>query len=138
VASRVFKGLYTIATTLVVVAGFGCHLHAEGIGKESGRQLLERCRIEQHEGNGGSDVSVSSDAEALLQSCEAFLDGFIWGHAWAAWRESRDMWFCLPEKSSGVQMVSAVVDYLESHPDRLEEDAHLLVFLALTAAYPCK
>jgi len=31
-----------------------------------------------------------------------------------------------------------VVDYLRAHPDRLEEDAHLLVFLALTAAFPCK
>jgi uncharacterized protein YigA (DUF484 family) len=34
--------------------------------------------------------------------------------------------------------VPVVVGYLRAHPDRLEEDAHLLVFLALTAAFPCK
>ena len=36
------------------------------------------------------------------------------------------------------QGVPVVVDYLRGHPDRLDEDAHLLVFLALTARYPCK
>jgi SAM-dependent methyltransferase len=76
--------------------------------------------------------------QADAQSCIGFVEGFVWGHAWASWREARDMWFCLPPGFSAVQGVPLVAGYLQAHPDRLEEEAHLLVFLALTAAYPCK
>jgi hypothetical protein len=81
---------------------------------------------------------LSSGERADAQACLGFLEGFVWGHAWASWREAKDMWFCLPQGFSGEQGVPVVIDYLQAHPDRLLEDAHLLVFLALTAAYPCK
>jgi len=127
-----------LAFVLCAVTGGG-ECADPGMGKEPGSRLLERCRAAQQAlAAEASATDKTSERTAQAQSCEAFLDGFIWGNAWASWRERRDMWFCLPEKFSARQAVPAVVDYLEAHPDRLDEDSHLLVFLALTAAYPCK
>ena len=103
------------------------------MGKEPGTRLQARCEpLRNHPG------PLDAAQEADAQACVGFIDGFVWGHAWAAWRGGVDMWFCLPAGFSARQGVSAVIDYLDAHPDRLSEDAHLLVFLALTAAYPCK
>ena len=103
------------------------------MGKEPGTRLQARCEPLR---NPTAPLDAAQRADA--QACVGFVDGFVWGHAWAAWRDGADMWFCLPAGFSARQGVSAVIDYLDAHPDRLSEDAHLLVFLALTAAYPCK
>jgi hypothetical protein len=121
------------AGSVVLTLGLSAPLQAQdGIGKEPGTRLLTRCQPAL----GSEGLSASQQADA--QACLGFIDGFVWGHAWASWREAKDMWFCLPEGFSARQGVPVVLDYLEAHPDRLPEDAHLLVFLALTAAYPCK
>jgi len=107
-----------------------------GLGKQPGSRLLELCRptVSGAPGSG----SPASDEQLHPGTCLAFIDGFVWGHAWASWREAKDMWFCLPEGFLPEQGAKDVVSYLTAHPDRLDEDSHLLVFLALTAAYPCK
>ena len=105
----------------------------DSMGKEPGARLQARCEPLRDDA-GPRDAAQQADAQA----CLGFIDGFVWGHAWAAWRSGTDMWFCLPQGFSSRQGVSAVIEYLDAHPDRLTEDAHLLVFLALTAAYPCK
>lgn len=107
------------------------------MGKEPGERLLARCEPARRLIDRGVAEGLSSGEQADAQGCLGFIEGFVWGHAWASWREARDMWFCLPQGFTGEQGVPVVVDYLEAHPDRLQEDAHLLVFLALTAAYPC-
>ena len=132
-----------IASSIVLAVAFGPSVGIGsgavlGMGKEPGSRLLERCRAGQLAYATEGKAELSGEQKVLAQSCEAFLEGFVWGHAWAAWRESQDMWFCLPQGFSGRQGIPVVVEYLEAHPDRLDEDAHLLVFLALTAAYPCK
>jgi hypothetical protein len=109
-----------------------------GMGKEPGTRLLSRCEAVGLSAEAGGSAGSGPAREADAQACLAFIEGFVWGHAWASWREARDMWFCLPQGFSGADGVPVVVDYLRAHPDRLEEDAHLLVFLALTAAFPCK
>jgi len=140
------RGLFKrlcVASSVVLATAFGPFAGIAtgappGMGKEPGSRLLERCRAGRLAPSTEGAAELSGEQKVLAQSCEAFLEGFVWGHAWAAWRESQDMWFCLPQGFSGRQGIPVVVEYLEAHPDRLDEDAHLLVFLALTAAYPCK
>jgi hypothetical protein len=100
------------------------------------------------------DLLARRPANALLATCEAaeagredgpeaatciaFVEGFIWGHGWAAWRGDRDMYFCLPHPVSARQLLPAVLGYLRSHPDRLDQPAHLMLFAALANAYPCE
>ena len=122
------------AGAAVLIAGASMYADASenSMGKHPGKRLLELCRAA--EGKDAADSLAQADA----RTCLAFIDGFIWGHAWASWREAKDMWFCLPEQFRTEQAAEDVAKYLAAHPDRLDEESHLLVFLALTAAYPCK
>jgi len=129
-------------TCVLAAASAFCSVPAvlaqDGIGKEPGVRLLARCEPARRLADRGGPDGLNSTEQADAQACLGFIEGFVWGHAWASWREAKDMWFCLPAGFSGEQGVPVVVDYLRTHPDRLGEDTHLLVFLALTAAYPCK
>ncbi|MGD2270488.1 MAG: Rap1a/Tai family immunity protein [Desulfobacterales bacterium] len=47
--------------------------------------------------------------------------------------------YCVPEKGiSIVQAKDIVVQWLNRHPDRLKEEARILVLYALKDAFPCK
>ena len=109
-----------------------------GIAKESGEQLLARCEpaLRMIEADGDAGLSAAERIEAA--SCIGFVDGFIWGHAWSAWRERSDMFFCPPELFSAREGVPALVNYLRVHPDRQIQRGHLLLFAAFNGTYPCK
>jgi hypothetical protein len=111
---------------------------ADSIGRETGERLLARCEpaLEVLAGNGAASLSRARHADAV--SCIGFVDGFLWGHGWAAWRQNRDMYYCPPEDLSGQRAVPTLVDYLRAHPERLDAPAHVLLFSALTKAYPCQ
>ena len=66
------------------------------------------------------------------------VDGFIWGHGWAAWRQNSPMYYCPPDRFSAAEGVPALVQYLRTHPERLDSEAHILTFAALSSAYPCE
>ena len=109
-----------------------------GIGKESGEQLLARCEPALRLLEAGTDSGLSAAQRIEATSCIAFVDGFIWGHAWSAWRERTDMFYCPPELFSAREGVPALVSYLRAHPDRLIQRAHLLLFAAFNSTYPCQ
>jgi hypothetical protein len=109
-----------------------------GIAKESGEQLLARCEPALRMIEAGGDAGLSAAERIEAASCIGFVDGFIWGHAWSAWRERSDMFFCPPELFSAKQGVPALMSYLRAHPDRLIQRAHLLLFAAFNSAYPCQ
>ena len=129
--SGVFLLLLPIATT----AG---PLDPGGIGKESGEQLLARCEPALRMIEAGDDAGLSAAERIEAASCIGFVDGFIWGHAWSAWRERTDMFFCPPELFSAKESVPALVNYLRVHPDRQIQRAHVLLFAAFNRAYPCQ
>jgi hypothetical protein len=109
-----------------------------GIGKESGEQLLARCEPALRMIEAESDAGLSATEHVDATSCIGFVDGFIWGHAWSAWRERTDMFYCPPELFSAREGVPALMNYLRAHPDRLIQRAHLLLFAAFNSAYPCQ
>lgn len=107
---------------------------ADGMAREDGVRLLEACR---HAGQliAGEPVVGQARADAML--CIGFVEGFVWGHGWKSWRTGGDMFFC-PRESFGYRdAVPSVVSYLEAHPERLIQRAHLLVFSALSSKFPC-
>ena len=123
---------------LLPIAAAAVPIGPGGIGKESGEQLLARCEPALRSIE-ASDGVVLSEAERLVaESCIGFVDGFIWGHAWSAWRKRTDMFFCPPESFSAREGIPALVNYLRAHPDRLIQRAHLLLFAAFNSAYPCQ
>ena len=130
--------ILTILLLLFPIATTADTLPPGGIGKESGEQLLARCEPALRMIEAGSDTGLSTPERLEAASCIGFVDGFIWGHAWSAWRERTDMFFCPPELFSAREGVPALVSYLRAHPDRLIQRAHLLLFAAFNSTYPCK
>ena len=111
--------------------------HAE-MGRESGEELLARCEPAMALLDPSGAGQLTQEQREAGLGCIAFVDGFIWGHAWAAWRERSDMYYCPPEGFSPREAVPAIVGYLRQEPDRLVQRAHLLVFAALSRAFPCQ
>lgn len=108
------------------------------MGKEDGVRLLARCQQAMRVLEAGTPAELSRDEYGDAMSCIGFVEGFIWGHGWAAWRQDSPMFYCPPDPFSAWQAVPALVRYLRAHPDRLDSDAHVLTFAALSDAYPCE
>lgn len=107
---------------------------ADGLAREDGERLLATCRHAERV-IAGEPVSADERADALL--CIGFVEGFVWGHGWKTWRTGDDMYFCPPEGFEYRDAVASVVTYLEEHPERHIQRAHLLVFSALSSKFPC-
>lgn len=120
---------------LVLLASLGVAHAADGIAREDGERLLAACSAAQRLIGGEIPTQAADHADAML--CIGFLEGFSWGHGWAAWRRDEDMYFCPPEGFDYLDAVPAIVSYLQAHPERRIQRAHLLVFSALSRAFPC-
>lgn len=107
------------------------------IGRESGDELLARCEPAMQLLGAADAGELTPEQRAAGLSCIAFVEGFIWGHAWSAWRDRADMYYCPPEEFSARDAVPTVVAYLRREPERRIQRAHLLVFAALSRAWPC-
>ena len=125
---------------LAVTAALACGpgpARAQSIAKEPASRLLDRCEFAQQVLETGNRGRLSRSQFAAAQTCVAFVDGFIWGHGWAAWRTQRDMYYCPPEGVSAREAVPVLAAYLRAHPDRLDAPAHVLLFAALSDAFRC-
>ena len=113
--------------------------HATGLEGEMARQpgqvLLARCQPALQLLQAEAALEAGQRADAL--ACVAFIDGFIFGHGWAAWREHGDMYYCPPADFSAAAAVPVLVEYLRAHPERLDAPSHVLLFAALSDAFPC-
>jgi hypothetical protein len=126
---------------VLAVAALACvpgSAQTQSIAKEPASRLLERCEFAQHVLETGGQGRLSGSQFAAAQTCVAFVDGFIWGHGWAAWRTQQDMYYCPPEGFSVTQAVPVLVAYFRAHPERLDADSHILTFAALSYAFPCQ
>ena len=113
-------------------------LAQDSIGKEDGVQLFARCELAMRLLEQGPAAELNRDEYGNAMSCIGFVDGFIWGHGWAAWRQNSPMYYCPPDRFSASEGVPALVQYLRTHPERLDSEAHILTFAALSSAYPCE
>lgn len=116
-----------LLTLIGAVASGPTRAEPDAMARRPAAELLAACVAVP---TGGSEAT----------RCLAFVEGFLWGHGWAAWRESRDMYFCPPGEEGAVSprdMIPAIVAYLEAHREKLDQPAHLMLFSALSSAYPC-
>ena len=129
-----------IKQTLCLLSAFAllAALAQVSMGKEDGAQLLARCEPAIRLLEVGTSADLTREEYGDARSCIGFVDGFIWGHGWAAWRQTSPMYYCPPEGFSAAQGLPAIVQYLRAHPERLDGEAHVLTFAALSNAYPCE
>jgi hypothetical protein len=133
------KGEEVKGVCLLAIVAFSSEVAwaQDSIGKENGVQFLARCELAIRLLDQDTS-SLSREEYGDAMSCIGFVDGFIWGHGWAAWRQNSPMYYCPPERFSASQGVPALVEYLRAHPERLDSEAHVLTFAALSSAYPCE
>jgi len=84
-------------------------------------------------------ASLSSQEGSGVVYCLGYVDSFL--ETFYFQRQAKivpAVPYCLPdEKLPRKDLVSAVVKYLENHPDELHKPAGLHIFMALREAYPC-
>ena len=117
-----------------LLLGANSLLAGDGLAREDGVRLLETCRAAEAL-LGGAQLEAAERIDAAL--CIGFVEGFVWGQGWKAWRTGDDMYFCPPQGVGYEDMLPPLVAYLEARPERLIQRAHLLLFSALSSTYPC-
>ena len=117
-----------------VLLGVNSVSASDGLAREDGVRLLEACRAAEALPD-GAQLDVAEQVDAAL--CIGFVEGFVWGQGWKAWRTGDDMYFCPPQDIRYEDMLPPLVAYLEARPERLIQRAHLLLFSALSSTYPC-
>jgi hypothetical protein len=117
-----------VAAAMAVVAPLA-QAQADVMARRPAAELLAACET----------VSTGPEDSPAATRCLAFVEGFLWGHGWAAWRQARDPYFCPPGEGpvAARSLVPTVVAHLRAHPERLDQPAHLMLFSALSIAYPC-
>ncbi|PZF76606.1 hypothetical protein DK847_12460 [Aestuariivirga litoralis] len=113
----------SLAAVLVITA---LSVGPASAAEVSGRQLLSLCAA----GLAGADHPVEA------AECTGFIAGVadtfdcVEANHGARWNSKVN----LPE----AELAGLVIQYIQSHPEALESDAHRLVGAALAAAYPCR
>jgi hypothetical protein len=120
----------------LILAALATSAFAQPQNYTTGNELRENCRYAVSE-------SDADHITARAGLCIGFIDGFqqfeqimdIAMGARAANLGSRLI--CVPDGVTNGQAVKVVVRYLDQHPESLHKFAGLLVYEALTDAFPC-
>ena len=114
-----------------------------GLAEENqwdGNHLLARCRktvqmMEKESNVPGNATDNSFEAGY----CVGFVTGAIAGYedVYRCVNGGKPV-ECLHYGVTTEQRIRVVVKWMDSHPEKLHEDAYRLVFLALKEAFPCK
>jgi hypothetical protein len=75
-----------------------------------------------------------SDEPVAAGMCVGLMKGLVFAQTVA----QREKVYCVPPSASTVQVAHVFVEYLEAHPERLHEDALMLVLEAFKNAWPCR
>ncbi len=121
--------------TLLIVSLLPYAAHSQQ--RMTGMKLLDECQLAIKESN-----QVPPADWVDVGHCIGYLQGY-WS-AWQIWslanKESGGKLrspACIPDGVTTGEIVRVVVKYLKDHPNKLHEDAGILVFWALSGAYPC-
>jgi hypothetical protein len=124
------RQLHTI--TLAAILAVGVTPITVGGQPVTGNDLLERCDIWDN----FTDMS------------SAFESGMCQGELFGVWNtasilnhlpsvQARLLTFCSPEEVTLLRIRRIVVNYLQAHPERLQESSSILILDALREAFPC-
>jgi Rap1a immunity proteins len=83
------------------------------------------------------DMMCSTDNQVARNQCRAWVSGFqdgIWAEVYA---ESLGKRICLPDGFSGDQAVPIIQQYMNEHPEELQNNAKEVAYIALFKAFPC-
>jgi hypothetical protein len=92
----------------------------------------------------------SRSAASMLPHCKAWLDpstrdaigggciGIVGTLSFVSRVLDEGLKFCHPSAVSPEQMLGKVIEFVETHPERVQEDFRLLALTAMHDAWPCQ
>jgi hypothetical protein len=93
----------------------------------TGEEMVQPC----------TQALLGDSADSLDFMPMAFCIGVISGIVWAAPRLETGSQFCIPPDTTRDEQLTKVVQYMEAHTERLQEDFLILAFQALRQSWPC-
>ena len=119
----------------------------------NGNQLLEWCdsafnvdkqksRLEGRQRDEGCKEAIKLTAEGA--ACYAYIKGTVAAliianiHIDKVIEKKEKVLYCKPRAVSNDQVEKVIYQYLNNHPEKLNEPASLLILFALKEAFPCK
>jgi hypothetical protein len=84
---------------------------------------------------------ANNEIEATLDRAKsmAYLSGMLDSYVVLSAIEPGLKIYCVPEKGIAIgQAKDIIIKWMNAHPDRLKEEARILVLYALKDAFPCK
>jgi hypothetical protein len=112
---------------------------AQTLHSSTGRDMLRHCAIVDRITSRQLSRSEAASApeDAMIQG---FCLGAIAGVSFLAAASTKNTQYpiCVPENAPRGQVVSVVVRYLQTHPERLNDDFLWLVMNAQREAWPCR
>jgi hypothetical protein len=93
----------------------------------TGEEMVQPC----------TQALLGDSADSLDFMPMAFCIGVISGIAWTTPHLKTGSQFCVPPDATRDEQLAKVVQYMEAHTERLQEDFFVLAFQALRQSWPC-
>ena len=93
----------------------------------TGEEMVQPC----------TQALLGDSADSLDFMPMAFCIGVISGIAWTAPHLEIGSQFCIPPDATRDEQLAKVVQHMEAHTERLQEDFFVLAFQALRQSWPC-
>jgi len=117
---------FVIGAILILTCGYSDSARAQAL---SGDQLLFMLT---------GEASSSFQTNVNRYRAMGYIQGLLDSYTVFSTRDPSLNIYCMPVKGvSSSQARKVIIKWLEEHPQRLDEQARLLVFHALAEAYPC-
>jgi hypothetical protein len=118
--------IFVVGAILILACGWADSLRAQAL---SGDQLLFMLS-----GEASSGFQTNMNRYRAMGYIQGLLDSYIV----LSTRDPSLNIYCMPlEGVSSLQARKVIIKWLEAHPQRLNEQARILVFHALAEAFPC-
>jgi len=123
------------ASISVAIAGLLCLIEAALIGSATGQSNVQGTSLAFL----GCKAFVEDQAKnAELVSAANFCSGVVHGLAYVGKILPAELIFCTPPTSDARQLARVIINYIEAHPQRMNEDFRTLTLEAFHNAWPCK
>ncbi len=100
---------------------------------QDGNELLRWC-----ENSLSDEKIISSGVSSAFNAglCLGMMQGIT--NLNVFYEQTKKSLFCLPSSIKNEQAARIVINYLNEHPEKLDQDGTLLAILAFVKAFPCK
>src|SRR6516165_189843 len=123
------------ASISVAIAGLLCLIEAALIGSATAQSNVQGTSLAFL----GCKAFVEDQAKnAELVSAANFCSGVVHGLAYVGKILPAELIFCTPPTSDARQLARVIINYIEAHPQRMNEDFRTLTLEAFHNAWPCK